>query len=264
MSKHLNMYIEQEILIKYLKQQFFSITESSDDLEKDVFLYLTDKGLMRKRIRKEGYASITIEGKAFLVNSDYFNPIPDSVYDWKMNIINQLKSDRQRVKGQGKDFQRALLELKIDGIIEQGNFSNCNKLTTKGWQFLDSELSYSDYLKYYDTPPSNIVNNITGQNGRKYRHSQNYYTSTENIRSESLFVSLKLMISEKIYNNTELLKLVNELEQNIEQSDYIGKYKAFIANAANHMTLIGPFIPALTALIPFNQLTTSEIKKIQL
>lgn len=241
------MEISQEIILEYLKENSISLTKSSSDIDRDAFLYLTHKGLMTKHA--EGYATITMNGKAFLNNSYYFNPVPDTIFDWKMNIINQLKESECQLNGHGDQFDAAISELKQDGIIEQGNFGYYKTLTTKGRLFLNSGLGYNDFLSSSGYSAKTTVYNLHGGNSRIYNQSQDYSSNVINESSNNVFNQLKQVVNDNIVDNELILNLLSELEEAKGKANYLEKYKVFIANAANHMTLLSPFLPALTALI---------------
>jgi hypothetical protein len=40
------------------------------------------------------------------------------------------------------------------------------------------------------------------------------------------------------------------MESELGRSGFVKNYSDFIALAANHMTVLGPFVPMLTALLP--------------
>ena len=65
---------------------------------------------------------------------------------------------------------------------------------------------------------------------------------------EKVFEQLEKVISEQIKNNQKLLKQLFDLKENKGKPTFIGKYKIFIMSAANHMSLLAPFIPALTQM----------------
>ena len=242
------MDISQEIIVKYLKLNSLSLTKSSNDLDRHIFLYLTHKGLMIKH--NEGYASITMNGKSFINNSYYFNPVPDTVFDWKVNVVNQLKEGECMLNGDGDQFQAALSELKQDGIIEKGSFGYFKTLTTKGRLFLSSGLGYNDFLSSSGYSANTTVYNLNGGNSRIYNHSQDHSSNIINESNNNVFDQLKQVVSDNIVDSTLLLNLLSELEEAKGKASYLERYTAFIANAANHISLISPFIPALTALIP--------------
>ena len=72
------------------------------------------------------------------------------------------------------------------------------------------------------------------------------------IDSSSIFGSLSNAINNapiEEKQKVQLMAKVEELKQAEGTGGYIQKYKEFMQNAANHMTVISPFIPALTSLI---------------
>ena len=72
------------------------------------------------------------------------------------------------------------------------------------------------------------------------------------IDSSSIFSGLTDAISNaSIEENqkAQLLAKVEELQQAEGTEGFVQKYKEFMQNAANHMAVISPFVPALTALI---------------
>jgi hypothetical protein len=96
---------------------------------------------------------------------------------------------------------------------------------------------------------SQTVYNLHGNNSRVYHNSQDQSNNVVNEANADVFKVLTELINDKVSDNTQLLSLLYEMEQAKGQSGYFAKYTAFIANAANHMTLIAPYIPALTAFL---------------
>ncbi|MEO6850475.1 MAG: hypothetical protein ABI203_02775, partial [Mucilaginibacter sp.] len=118
----------QESIVKYLT--IGHIPKNKATTEEDLFMYeyLVNNGLMT--VSTAGTAMINNEGKSFVRNAYYFNPVPLTVYDWIMNITNQLKDGKVILKGDGNLFDRAVNELKQDGIIEQVGTSYQSVLTS--------------------------------------------------------------------------------------------------------------------------------------
>lgn len=90
-----------------------------------------------------------------------------------------------------------------------------------------------------------------------YNHGKVNINSTDNstnisIDSSSIFECLSDAISKALIEETQkaqLLVKVGQLKQAKGTDGFSEKYKDFMQNAANHMTVISPFIPALTSLI---------------
>lgn len=49
---------------------------------------------------------------------------------------------------------------------------------------------------------------------------------------------------------TVWLNSFNDLKDSVNSESYVQKYKEFITTAADHMTLIAPFVTFLTGLLP--------------
>lgn len=72
------------------------------------------------------------------------------------------------------------------------------------------------------------------------------------IDSSPIFSGLSSAISNapiEEAQKAQLLAKVEELKQAEGTDGFFQKYKEFMQNAANHMTVVSPFIPALTTLL---------------
>ncbi|MDX8400019.1 MAG: hypothetical protein R8K20_07195, partial [Gallionellaceae bacterium] len=70
--------------------------------------------------------------------------------------------------------------------------------------------------------------------------------------TEQLFFSINKSIKNSGIKDAEiqvLLDKLSELEKSVGSSEFSGKYNEFIQLAANHMTILAPYIPALTNLL---------------
>lgn len=93
-------------------------------------------------------------------------------------------------------------------------------------------------------------NTVNGDNARVVIDSQDYSINIAN--SKNIFSQLAKVISENIEDTQkrgELLAKTSELEQDIGKPSAFKKYSEWVELAANHMKVLGPFIPALTKLI---------------
>ncbi|MGG6360981.1 hypothetical protein ACQ5SI_17265 [Peribacillus frigoritolerans] len=99
----------------------------------------------------------------------------------------------------------------------------------------------------------NSITNITGNNNRtNIRTTDNSKNTSIKVTEIKIFNQIKEAIKESDILATEKDKLisnVSELEESVGTSNYQSKYQNFIASAANHMTIIAPFIPELTKLL---------------
>ncbi len=100
-------------------------------------------------------------------------------------------------------------------------------------------------------PMESVVYNLNGANTRVNINSTDNSHNVVNMDSSRLFEELRAALNE-IENNEEkreLRMMVNEMELNQGSPEFNSSYTKFITNAASHMTLISPFIPALSQMI---------------
>jgi hypothetical protein len=91
---------------------------------------------------------------------------------------------------------------------------------------------------------------VSGPNSRVNIHSTDQSINT--VVGDEVFKQLRKALDEGIGEEGErekLRNLVNRVEAARDQKSYIDSYQALIASAANHMTIIAPFLPALTELL---------------
>jgi hypothetical protein len=96
-----------------------------------------------------------------------------------------------------------------------------------------------------------VIYNIYGHNSKVNIHSTDNSISIVNAAPEELFTRLHDVIQEKIQDNQDILEVVRAMQQNIGRPTFFEKYQEFIGLTANIMTIVGPFLPALTQLIKF-------------
>lgn len=89
--------------------------------------------------------------------------------------------------------------------------------------------------------------NVSGLNARVNFHSTD--RSTNVVADRAVFGALREAIASQIKHEDERKQLtaaVDEMEQAAGSTTFIAKYQNFITSAANHMTILGPLVPALT------------------
>lgn len=104
-----------------------------------------------------------------------------------------------------------------------------------------NEEKYNSIITVYNANGINSRININSTD-----NSKNYSNDTD-----LLFEDLKLVLAEIVEKEIreksfQILEKLNKLKRT---SSYLTNYKSFISLLANHMTVIAPFIPALTQLI---------------
>ena len=97
-----------------------------------------------------------------------------------------------------------------------------------------------------------VVYNLIGSNARVNIQSSDSSTNVVNVESGILFDTLREAIRKSSLDSTvvqQLIKNVNSMQSAVGTKTFGERYKEFIAVAADHMTLIAPFLPALTQLL---------------
>ena len=101
-------------------------------------------------------------------------------------------------------------------------------------------------------PKQSIVNNITGNNARVNIHSTDNSINQVGGASDEVFSQLIDVFRAQIGDaeaRDKLVELVERMRQESKAGSFKGAYQRFISAAAEHMTIIAPFIPALTQLL---------------
>ena len=95
-----------------------------------------------------------------------------------------------------------------------------------------------------------IINNISGANARINVNSTDNSVNSVVENSIELFDQLTAALTSQIQAKGErdkLLTLVAEMRATTHKETFNEKYQNFIAAAANHITIVEPFLPALAA-----------------
>jgi hypothetical protein len=96
------------------------------------------------------------------------------------------------------------------------------------------------------------VYNITGPGARFNLNSIDSSTNVVNVARTELFDQLREAIKAGVADATEqseLLRRVAALEQAQTTAAYLQGYQQLIQHAANHMTILAPFLPAFAQLL---------------
>jgi len=107
-------------------------------------------------------------------------------------------------------------------------------------------------LKKTEVGTSINIYHITGHNNRWVTNSQDHSVNVVTQSSDQIFASLRQEIESHVPSGeeqTDILSRLVALEQSQSSPSFKQRYIDFIAAAANHMTFIAPFIPALTEML---------------
>lgn len=100
--------------------------------------------------------------------------------------------------------------------------------------------------------PKQIIYNLYGANSRVNNSSTDQSINIVELSSDDLFDKIRNQLKSNIEDETErkeLRELVNQLENSQGTGKFNEMYTKFITSAANHMSVISPFIPALSQMI---------------
>ena len=110
-----------------------------------------------------------------------------------------------------------------------------------------------------ESPPSprpaagpQVVYNLIGPNTRVNVQSSDSSTNVVNVESAVLFDNLREAIQKSSLDSTvarQLIQNVNAMQSAVGTKTFGERHKEFIAVAADHMTLVAPFLQALTQLL---------------
>ena len=104
------------------------------------------------------------------------------------------------------------------------------------------------------TKPSlgTTIYNVHGAHARININSQDSSINIVNVNTKELFSTIRDTIKSTVSDTIRskaLLECVDTLESTQGKSGFIQAYQNFIQTAANHITIIAPFLPALTQLL---------------
>lgn len=101
-------------------------------------------------------------------------------------------------------------------------------------------------------PTVTNVYHLHGNNSRVNVQSTDQSTNAVNISSDQVFLRLREKVCSEIPSGdqqSDILDRLAALERAQSTPSFAARYTDFISSAANHMTLVTPFIPALTEMM---------------
>jgi hypothetical protein len=101
--------------------------------------------------------------------------------------------------------------------------------------------------------PQNVnVYNLHGAHSRVNIQSEDQSVNVSSITEQQVFSGIRQAIAQGVSDDTErgaILDKLDALEKSVRSTDFLSKYQSFINAVASHMTIILPFIPALTQML---------------
>ncbi len=100
--------------------------------------------------------------------------------------------------------------------------------------------------------PTQVIYNLIGPNARVNIQSVDASKNLVEIEPKELFGKLREEIQHSISDksiSSKLLEKVCELEETQGTTNFVEKYRDFVALAADHVAILAPFIPALSQML---------------
>ena len=198
-----------------------------------------------------------------------------------MSIFQSLKNDRVTlVKKDGQRFENLTASVQAGLIltdnpkipIEDGDrferqlpsgivdvFTVLDSGFQQGFHGIPAHYQSKVRKNTAESPPSprpaagpQVVNNLIGPNTRVNIQSSDSSTNVVSVESAVLFDNLREAIQKSSLDSTvarQLIQNVNAMQPAVGTKTFGERYKEFIAVAADHMTLVAPFLPALRQLL---------------
>jgi hypothetical protein len=101
-------------------------------------------------------------------------------------------------------------------------------------------------------PKGAVTINVSGVNARVNLSSTDNSTNTYSASTSTVFENLRSTILQQVPPEAQpaLLDRVEQLQLSVGKPTFTARYSEFVQQAANHITILAPFLPALTALLP--------------
>lgn len=103
-----------------------------------------------------------------------------------------------------------------------------------------------------ERPETINIYNLRGSNSRVNIHSEDRSVNVSTITEKQVFSGIRDAIKQQVSDINDrraILEKLEALEKSVNSRDFTSKYKEFVNVVANHMTIVLPFLPALTQML---------------
>lgn len=174
----------------------------------------------------------------------------DDANDSILEELEQLKADLVRTSSEGLQGKPYLKNLGL-GAYLSGEMEGAG---SQGLSEVRADIERKRLRKGQPAAAQNVTNvyHVYGHSPRWNTNSTDNSINVVSISQEEIFAALKQEIVEKIQDGEErsdILQRLDALAKAQGTSSFADRYSDFIITAANYMTIIGPFIPALSELL---------------
>lgn len=205
---------------------------------------------------REGFEAIFEEMAQTIIVHENFNTSKASSYEVK-GLKNTKRKNSRPVVFQFPDPLdiRVGFVLQIKGSRDYWRVTDTEDIV-EGGTLINFEV-HVEKVDLVGQPTRHSVSsgntfNLQGVHSRVNIQSQDSSVNVSHQITENVFADMRQVIQSHIQNEderTQILSDLNELEAAKGTGSFTQKYQSFITLAANHMTLLAPFIPALTQML---------------
>jgi hypothetical protein len=208
---------------------------------------LTDKGKNYcKNIKDDPMFENLLKDKVDLIKMDgrTFKNIPASVQKEKIFF-----SDASLPIEEGDKIERKLPNnlVEIFIVIDRGYYESVGGISA---HYQTKVVRESDYKMKNES--KNVNYTIQGDNSRININSIDKSVNISTIEIKNLFENIKSTLTKNIKSSAELeiiIEKLDDLKESVGTNSFTAKYNNFIQSVAAHMTIIAPFLPALSQLL---------------
>ena len=99
---------------------------------------------------------------------------------------------------------------------------------------------------------SPVTINVSGVNARVNLSSTDNSTNTYSTSTSTVFQDMRTTVLQQVPLEAQpvLLDRIEQMEMAVGKPTFTARYSDFVQQAANHITILAPFLPALSALLP--------------
>jgi len=104
----------------------------------------------------------------------------------------------------------------------------------------------------HEKPGTVNIYNLHGAHSRVNIQSEDKSVNVSAITEQQVFSGIRRAVSQGVIEVNEreiILERLDSLENSVHSRDFLSKYQEFINAVASHMTIIAPFLPALTQML---------------
>jgi len=247
---------------QYAKQKYFASVASiqkqcANDLA-STQADLASKGLTRSGAWDSAIAKNKVQSIRLCVQAmvdallDGYELYGVSIDD---RIAQSIISEAQRLHSSLVIQVRNAAAQGISGMGRGGSMSMSRELQTSSVPMNEIKCQIAErQVKSRMTPKASSITNVyhlSGANSRINVNSTDQSLNVVTTTTEHIFVELRKQLEEHVRpeEQAEVLSRLDELERAQATPTFAQKYTAFISATANYMTIVSPFIPALTEML---------------